>query len=188
MSNNLSNFLVLVLKRLGFIAPFIIYQKNTNEECSLVVSSEFLISLVKILKHHIGYQYEVLSCVSGVDLLLKQHRFLISYELLSIRYNSRLRIKVFANSFSLIPSIVPVFINANWWEREIWDLFGVFFVNHPDLRRLLTDYGFEGHPLRKDFPLIGFNELRYDNNSKSIIYEPVSLSQEFRAFNYETSW
>lgn len=188
MSKNLSDFLVLVLKRLGFLAPIIIYQKNKNEECSIVVSSNGLIPLLKILKHHIGYQYQMLSCVSGADLLLKQYRFLISYELLSLKYSSRLRIKLFVDSFSLVPSIVGIFINANWWEREIWDLFGIYFFNHPDLRRILTDYGFEGHPLRKDFPLIGFTELRYDNTRKSIVYEPVSLSQEFRSFNYETTW
>lgn len=188
MLNRESKYTKLVLKQLGTVVPFILFQKGINNECSLIVAATNITFLLSVLKKHVGYQYNILSCISGADLLTKSYRYLISYELLSICYNSRLRIKLFVNNYDCINSSVNIFVNANWWEREIWDLFGLFFENHPDLRRILTDYGFEGHPLRKDFPLVGFNELRYDNNRKSIVYEPVALSQEFRAFNYETSW
>ena len=108
--------------------------------------------------------------------------------MLSLTFNSRIRIKLFVNEVTPIDSIVPLFRNANWWEREIWDFFGIYFQNHPDLRRILTDYGFEGYPLRKDFPLSGYVEVRYDQSKKRIVVEPIELSQEFRAFNYETPW
>jgi len=108
--------------------------------------------------------------------------------LLSINFSTRLRIKLFVNEYNYIQSLYSLFVNSNWWEREIWDLYGLFFENHPDLRRILTDYGFEGHPMRKDFPLTGFVELRYDNNIKSIVTESLTLTQDFRSFNYETPW
>jgi NADH/F420H2 dehydrogenase subunit C len=177
-----------LLQRIGKSAPIIAFQIYKNYEISLISNSKNLLTLINILKKHIGYQYNLLSCISGVDLLNKDYRFLVSYELLSIKYNSRVRIKVFTNEYSFINSIYNLFVNSNWWEREIWDLYGIFFDNHPDLRRILTDYGFEGHPLRKDFPLTGFIELRYDNNIKSIVTESLTLSQEFRSFNYETPW
>jgi NADH dehydrogenase (ubiquinone) Fe-S protein 3 len=187
MSEN-NNKLNSLIDLLGKYAPIIAFQLYKNNEISLISNSKTLCSLINILKKHIGLQYNLLSCISGVDLLNKNYRFLISYELLSITYSSRLRVKLFINEYSYIPSLFLFFINSNWWEREIWDLYGLFFENHPDLRRILTDYGFEGHPMRKDFPLTGFVELRYDNNIKSIISEPLSLSQEFRYFNYETPW
>jgi len=99
-----------------------------------------------------------------------------------------LRVKVFVNEITSVPSIVPIYINANWWEREIWDLYGIYFDKHPDLRRILTDYGFEGHPMRKDFPLPGFVELRYHESKKRIVAEVLELSQEFRFFTFETPW
>jgi NADH:ubiquinone oxidoreductase subunit C len=108
---------------------------------------------------------------------------MVFYELLSLTFNSRLRIKLFLDDYVIIPSIIGVFENANWWEREIWDLYGICFANHSDLRRILTDYGFEGYPLRKDFPLSGFYEFRYDQNEKNIVAEPVILNQEYRVFN-----
>jgi NADH dehydrogenase (ubiquinone) Fe-S protein 3 len=184
-NNNKLNSLIDLL---GKYAPIIAFQLYKNNEISLISNPKTLCTLINILKKHIGLQYNLLSCISGVDLLNKNYRFLISYELLSITYSSRLRVKLFINEYSYIPSLFLFFINSNWWEREIWDLYGLFFENHPDLRRILTDYGFEGHPMRKDFPLTGFVELRYDNNIKSIISEPLSLSQEFRYFNYETPW
>ena len=110
------------------------------------------------------------------------------YDLLSLTYNSRLRLKVFTNELQSLPSSVKIFINANWWEREIWDLYGIYFDQHPDLRRILTDYGFEGHPLRKDFPLSGYIEVRYDDNKKRIVVEPLELTQEARSFTFESPW
>ena len=111
-----------------------------------------------------------------------RYRFSVVYELLSLSFNFRIRLKVFLNEFSLISSIADVYINSVWWEREIWDLFGIFFENNPDLRRILTDYGFEGFPLRKDFPLSGFYGLYYSSVHKLVLEEPVSLPQEYRSF------
>jgi NADH:ubiquinone oxidoreductase subunit C len=130
----------------------------------------------------------LLSCISGVDLIDQKYRFCLSYELLSIVYNIRLRVKIFINEISTVPSLFKIFINSNWWEREVWDLFGIYFINHPDLRRILTDYGFEGHPLRKDFPLSGYIELRYNIITKRIVSESLELSQEFRLFTFEMPW
>lgn len=113
---------------------------------------------------------------------------MVSYELLSLTYNSRIRVKTFVNEYSILSSITPIFESANWWEREVWDMYGIYFENHPDLRRILTDYGFEGYPLRKDFPLIGFYEFRYNNNTKTIVADLVRFSQDYRYFNYEMPW
>lgn len=169
------------------ILPILAYQRF-NDEIVLVVSVDKLIFLLNILKYHIGYNYQLLSCVSGVDFLGKKYRFSVVYDLLSLTYSSRIRVKVFVNEITSVPSCVDTFINANWWEREVWDLYGIYFDNHPDLRRILTDYGFEGHPLRKDFPLSGYVELRYNESKKRIVVEPVELAQEFRSFTFETPW
>lgn len=178
----------LFLKELLNLTPSFFSQKFKQYDLSLLLESKSLIFSLLVLKNHINFNYKLLSCLSGSDLLKQKFRFVLSYELLSLVFNSRLRIKVFTDEFNYVESSVKVFINANWWEREIWDLFGIYFNNHPDLRRILTDYGFEGYPLRKDFPLMGFRELKYDNNKKIIVSEPVFFSQEFRFFNYETLW
>jgi NADH dehydrogenase (ubiquinone) Fe-S protein 3 len=169
------------------ILPVLAYQRF-NDENSIVISRNNLLSSLTILKNHISYQYKLLSCISGVDFLGKNYRFSVVYDLLSLTYSSRLRVKVFVNEITSVPSIVPIYINANWWEREIWDLYGIYFDKHPDLRRILTDYGFEGHPMRKDFPLPGFVELRYHESKKRIVAEVLELSQEFRFFTFETPW
>lgn len=177
----------LILKKFKGIIPFIAYQ-NINKESILTFSKYYLLFNFKILKTQILYQYALLSCISGIDLIEKSYRFCISYELLSLTYNTRLRIKIFIDKVATIGSINMIFINSNWWEREIWDLFGIYFISHPDLRRILTDYGFEGHPLRKDFPLSGYVELRYDIIKKRLVSEPLELSQEFRSFLFEMPW
>ena len=140
------------------------------------------------MKNHISYQYKLLTSVAGVDFLGKDYRFSVVYDLLSLTFNSRIRVKVFVNEITPLPSAVDIFINANWWEREVWDMYGLYFDNHPDLRRILTDYGFEGHPMRKDFPLSGYVEFRYDEKKKRVIGEPIELTQEFRSFNFEMPW
>lgn len=157
-------------------------------EISLVCLNKNLLLILNILKTHIHFQYNLLTAISGVDLLNEQYRFCVVYELLSVTFNSRVRLKVFLNTINNIDSSVVVFKNANWWEREVWDMFGIFFKNHPDLRRLLSDYGFEGYPLRKDFPLSGYIEIRYNENKKKIMIEPISLSQEYRLFSFELPW
>jgi NADH/F420H2 dehydrogenase subunit C len=178
---------LLKIKSLVKSIPFLVYQEFNNEIC-LVVSKNTLLFVLNFLRLHIGSQYKLLSCISGVDFLTKNYRFSVVYDLLSLTYNSRLRLKVFTNELQSLPSSVKIFINANWWEREIWDLYGIYFDQHPDLRRILTDYGFEGHPLRKDFPLSGYIEVRYDDNKKRIVVEPLELTQETRSFTFESPW
>jgi NADH dehydrogenase (ubiquinone) Fe-S protein 3 len=175
------------LNELQNIIPLIISQ-SFKDENSIVLKSNYLLFSLNILKNHISYQYKLLSCISGIDLLNKNYRFSVSYDLLSLTFNTRLRVKTFVDEITYIPSSVPLFINANWWEREIWDMYGIYFDKHPDLRRILTDYGFEGYPMRKDFPLSGFIELRYDDSKKRIVAETVELTQEFRSFSFETPW
>ncbi len=153
------------LKSLENVIPVISYSLVNNEQ-TLNVNHKNLLFVLNYLKKHINCQFN----------------------LLSLTFNSRIRVKIFVNEVTSVDSIVPVFRNANWWEREVWDLYGIYFQNHPDLRRILTDYGFEGYPMRKDFPLSGYVEVRYDQTKKRIVVEPLELSQEFRAFSYETPW
>ena len=124
----------------------------------------------------------------GVDYPERPERFEVVYNLLSHRHNLRIRIKTSTDEDTPVPSVSGLFSSAAWFEREAWDLYGVFFSDHPDLRRLLTDYGFEGYPMRKDFPLTGYVEVRYDDEQKRVVYEPVSLTQEFRSFDYLSPW
>lgn len=161
-------------KFLGKILPTknILLFKN---ELILIVSSEKLLPVISFLKNNVNCQYKILTSISGTDYLEKNLRFEVSYELLSIRYNSRIRVKTYVDEITPIESITSVYSAADWWEREIWDFLGVFFVNHPDLRRILTDYGFIGYPFRKDFPLSGRVEMRYDATLKRVVYEPVEI-------------
>ncbi len=126
--------------------------------------------------------------ICGVDYPAREKRFDVVYHLLSLRKNQRIRVKLETDAFTPVPSIIEIFPAANWFERETYDLYGVVFADHPDLRRLLTDYGFEGHPLRKDFPLTGFVEVRYDDIQRRVVYEPVKLTQEFRNFDFLSPW
>jgi NADH-quinone oxidoreductase subunit C len=126
--------------------------------------------------------------VCGADYPTRDERFDVVYNLLSIRYNLRVRVKVTTDEDTAVPSVTSIFSAAGWFERETWDLFGIYFDGHPDLRRIMTDYGFEGHPLRKDFPLTGYVELRYDDEQKRVVYEPVKLTQDFRSFDFLSPW
>ena len=175
------------LIELATILPIIVIQQIKNEYI-LICNTKNILVLLKILKFHINYQYKILTAISGVDLIGKKYRFAVVYELLRLTFNSRIRVKLFMDEISSGVSISNLYINANWWEREIWDLYGIYFENHPDLRRILTDYGFEGHPMRKDFPLSGHVEVRYDESKKRVITETVELAQEFRSFSLETPW
>ena len=178
MSFSIKNFEQLIK-----VVPALSYQRMGNEN-SIIVSHDKLILALNTLKLHIGYQYNLLTCISGVDFLGKDYRFSVVYDLLSLTFNSRLRVKVFVNEITAIPSSMCVFINANWWEREIWDLYGIFFENHIDLRRILNDYTFEGFPMRKDYPLSGFGETRYDLNTKRTVIEMLQFSQEYRTYSF----
>jgi len=175
------------LKSIDRLVPIISYSVINNEQ-TINVNHKSLLFVLNCLKKHINCQYNLLTCISGVDLLNNHYRFSVVYDLLSLTFNSRLRVKIFVNEVTSVDSAVPLFCNANWWEREVWDLFGIYFQNHPDLRRILTDYGFEGYPLRKDFPLSGYVEVRYDQSKKRIVVEPIEFAQEFRSFSYETPW
>lgn len=172
---------------LNKILPIILFQKFNSEISLLVRVNNLLISLLT-LKKSILYQFNLLTAVSGVDYYNNKYRFNVTYELLSLVYNTRVRVKVFLTEIDSVPSIVEIFRNANWWEREVWDLYGIFFSNHPDLRRILTDYGFEGYPMRKDFPVYGYVEVFYDSTQKRILIESIELSQEYRVFSFDTPW
>ena len=129
--------------------------------------------------------------VTAVDVPTREKRFEVAYQLLSVDHNSRMRVKTLVGGHEGddgVPSVAHIFSSANWYEREVWDMFGIYFEGHPDLRRILTDYGFQGHPMRKDFPLSGFVECRYDASKKRVVTEPVELAQEFRAFDFASPW
>ena len=175
------------LKNINDIFP-IITASSPGDEDILVVSHIHLLFVLKCLKSHINYQYKMLSCISGVDFISCKYRFGVIYDILSLTNNHRLRIKVFINEITPVDSVINIYINSNWWEREVWDMYGIYFNNHPDLRRILTDYGFEGYPMRKDFPLSGFIELKYDQTKKRIVLEPLELAQEFRSFSFDMPW
>jgi len=172
---------------LNKIIPVILFQKF-NSEISLLVRTKNLLTSLVTLKKSILYQFTLLTAISGVDYYNNKYRFNVTYELLSLVYNTRVRLKVFLTEIDSVPSIVQIFKNANWWEREVWDLYGIFFSNHPDLRRILTDYGFEGYPMRKDFPVYGYVEVFYDSIQKRILIESLELSQEYRVFSFDTPW
>ena len=157
-------------------------------ELMLSVGREQLIAVLSFLRDDQNCQFKQLVDVTAVDYPQRAERFEVVYNLLSLRQNQRVRVKVAADEETPLPSVCPVFNSAVWYEREVWDMYGVTFTGHPDLRRLLTDYGFEGHPLRKDFPLTGYVEVRYDNEQKRVVYEPVSLVQDFRSFDFESPW
>lgn len=159
-----------------------------QKEVSLVIRHNHLIPVLLFLKNHIKYQFRILTCISGVDYPANKYRFKVAYELLSVRYNIRLRVKVLTNELTPIESCGCIFAAASWYESETWDMYGVFFTNHTNLTRLLTDYGFEGYPLRKDFPLSGFVEASYDYTRKRVTNERVELSQEYRAFKFTSPW
>ena len=155
---------------------------------TLHISSKDLVICLKVLKIHTHCQFKVLADITAVDYPTRFLRFEVIYQLLSVRFNMRLTLKMSIPVAASLESATSVYFSASWYEREVWDMFGVFFVNHPDLRRILTDYGFEGHPLRKDFPLIGYTEVRYDEEKKRVVCEPVELSQEFRKFCLDIPW
>ncbi|MBX6321044.1 MAG: NADH-quinone oxidoreductase subunit C [Rhodospirillaceae bacterium] len=147
-----------------------------------------VVDVMRFLRDDPCCLFKLLVDIAGVDYPDRAERFEVVYHLLSLRHNRRIRVKVTAGEDDPVPSITPVFPNAGWYEREAWDLYGIFFSDHPDLRRILTDYGFEGHPFRKDFPLTGYVELRYDEEQKRVVYSPVQLTQEFRNFDFRSPW
>jgi NADH dehydrogenase (ubiquinone) Fe-S protein 3 len=177
---------VLFLKRILKTVVKEIRLKNTDLEIKTTPNN--LRALLYFLQNHTLCQYKQLIDIACSDVPGKTRRFSVNYLLLSIRYNTRINIVVKTNEVSPLPSVTPLYRSANWLEREVWDLYGVFFDSHPDLRRILTDYGFSGHPLRKDFPLTGFVEVYYNDSTKRLSYEPVELAQEYRTFTLQSPW
>jgi NADH-quinone oxidoreductase subunit C len=155
---------------------------------TLKVSREQVTEVLKFLKSDARCLFDCFIDIAGADYPERAKRFEVIYHLLSPRQNLRIRVKTSTDETSPVPSAVDIFPAADWFEREAFDLYGILFSDHPDLRRILTDYGFQGHPLRKDFPLTGFVEVRYDNEQKRVIYQPVKLTQEFRSFDAMSPW
>jgi len=166
----------------------IISQSIAFGELTVVVPASDIVPVLTALRDDSQCLFEVLIDICGVDYPEREKRFDVVYHLLSPRRNQRIRIKCEADEDAAVPSAVAVFPAANWFEREAYDLYGILFSGHPDLRRILTDYGFQGHPMRKDFPLTGYVEVRYDDAQKRVVYEPVKLTQEFRSFDFESPW
>ncbi len=157
-------------------------------ELTCPVEREALPRVLGFLRDDPKCRFTVLCDICGVDYPDRPLRFEVIYNLLSMSLNQRIRLKLETDEEHPVPSAVGLFSCAGWWEREAWDLFGIFFSDNPDLRRILTDYGFDGHPLRKDFPLTGYVELKYDEDQKRVVYEPVALKQEFRSFDFISPW
>ncbi len=157
-------------------------------ELTILVEGARIVEVVSRLRDEPGLRFVSFIDLCGADYPGREKRFDVVYHLLSPRHNRRIRVKVQTDEVTPVPSIIPIFPAANWFEREAYDLYGILFTGHPDLRRILTDYGFQGHPLRKDFPLTGFVEVRYDEDQRRVVYEPVKLQQEFRNFDFLSPW
>jgi len=159
-----------------------------NNELLIEINENDLIQVVQFLKSDEKFKFRQLIDIAGVDYPDEERRFRLVYLFLSHENNNRLKLSIKFEINQVIDSITKIFPSANWMEREVFDMYGIKFKNHPDLRRILTDYGFKGHPLRKDFPLTGFNEVRYSEKEKKVIYEPVKLEQNYRNFDFESPW
>ncbi|MEM6780694.1 MAG: NADH-quinone oxidoreductase subunit C [Pseudomonadota bacterium] len=166
----------------------IMHHSFDKDELCIHVQREAICEVLQFLRDDKECQFKLLVDVCGVDYPEREERFEIVYNMLSMSMNQRIRVKVFTDENTPVPTATGVFSSAGWFEREVWDLYGVYFEGHTDLRRILTDYGFDGHPLRKDFPLTGYVELRYCEEQRRVVYEPVQLTQDFRTFDYLSPW
>lgn len=177
------------LKSIHLMVPkFITKSIISKEEVIIFTNTTNLVSLLTFLRDHTNSQYKMLVDITAVDYPEREERFEVVYMLLSVKYNSRIIVKVAVDEITPIPSVETIFPNAGWYERETFDMFGIFFQENKDLRRILTDYGFEGYPLRKDFPLSGYTEVRYDDSVRRVVVEPLELTQEFRLFDFASPW
>ncbi|OQV16049.1 NADH dehydrogenase [ubiquinone] iron-sulfur protein 3, mitochondrial [Hypsibius exemplaris] len=159
-----------------------------TDELEILIAPEGVIPMTVFLKGHHNCMFANLTDIGAMDVPTRQYRFEVIYNFLSIQYNSRIRVRTYTDEFTPLDSITPILPAANWYEREAWDMFGIYFKGHPDLRRILTDYGFEGHPFRKDFPLSGYVEVRYDDEVKRVVVEPLEMTQEYRKFDLPSPW
>ena len=162
--------------------------KLKHNQIYLNIESDDLLEVILFLKNNIETKFKQLIDITAVDYPEKEKRFKLVYLFLSHKINSRIIVDFFVNENEIVSSLTSIFPSANWMEREVFDMYGIKFKDHPDLRRILTDYNFEGHPLRKDFPLTGHNEVRYSEDNKKVIYEPVKLEQNYRNFDFESPW
>ena len=162
--------------------------KLKHNQIYLNIESDDLLEVILFLKNNIETKFKQLIDITAVDYPEKEKRFKLVYLFLSHEINSRIIVDFFVNENEIVSSLTSIFPSANWMEREVFDMYGIKFKDHPDLRRILTDYNFEGHPLRKDFPLTGHNEVRYSEDNKKVIYEPVKLEQNYRNFDFESPW
>jgi NADH-quinone oxidoreductase subunit C len=183
----------LALKDLGdYVAEAlpqeVLGTKVEFDELIIRARRDLIVKVLTFLRDDVNCRFQQLMDLCGVDYPEREKRFEVVYNLLSLTHNMRVRVKVETDEETPVPSVSGVFSAATWWEREAWDLFGIYFSEHPDLRRIMTDYGFDGHPLRKDFPLTGYVEVRYDDEQKRVVYEPVKLTQEFRTFDFLSPW
>jgi len=172
----------------GALGPSVTGHTVAFGELTLNARASEIVSVLRFLRDDARSLFWCLIDITAVDWPSRERRFDVVYHLLSPKHNARIRVKIEIDETTPVSSVIEVFPNADWYEREIYDLYGVVFTGHPDLRRILTDYGFEGHPLRKDFPLTGFVEVRYDDELKRVVYEPVRLTQEFRNFDFLSPW
>lgn len=157
-------------------------------ELTVTARADQVVKVLKFLRDDSNCKFTILIDICGVDYPERPERFDVVYHLLSPHMNQRVRLKVMTDAKTPVPSVVELFSTAGWFEREAWDMYGIMFSGNPDLRRILTDYGFQGYPLRKDFPLTGFTEVRYSEEEKRVVYEPVKLTQEFRSFDFMSPW
>jgi NADH-quinone oxidoreductase subunit C len=172
----------------GALGPSVTGHALSFGELTLTAQAADIVPVLRFLRDDQRCLFWCLIDITAVDWPSRERRFDVVYHLLSPRHNARIRIKIETDEATPVPSVIEVFSSADWYERETYDLYGVVFTGHPDMRRILTDYGFEGHPLRKDFPLTGFVEVRYDDELKRVVYEPVRLTQEFRDFDFLSPW
>jgi NADH dehydrogenase (ubiquinone) Fe-S protein 3 len=175
-------YLLAVLPK--YIQQLTVYK----DELTLCVAPSAVVPVLTFLRDHTAAQFKQCQDVCGVDYPTRQNRFEVVYNLLSVRHNARIRVKTYCDEVKPVPSVANIFTGANWFEREAYDMYGIMFSGHPDLRRILTDYGFEGYPLRKDFPLSGYVEVRYDEEKKRVVQEPLELAQAFRNFDSSSPW
>jgi NADH-quinone oxidoreductase subunit C len=170
------------------LGPAVTGSRTAFGELTLTVARDQIVPVLTRLRDDPDLQFEVLIDICAVDYPGRPNRFDVVYHLLSPRLNQRIRLKLETDEQSPVASAVEVFRAADWFEREAFDMYGILFTGHPDLRRILTDYGFKGYPLRKDFPMSGYVEVRYDDEQKKVVYEPIKLTQEFRKFDFESPW
>jgi NADH-quinone oxidoreductase subunit C len=188
MKEGLDEFKGYLLQSIESGAGAIAAEILNGDELVMTVPAGDIARVLLFLRDDLRCQFKILTDICGADYLDRDSRFEVVYNLLSIKYNNRIRVKVRAADGELVPTATGVFSAAGWYEREVWDMYGVYFAGHPDLRRILTDYGFDGHPQRKDFPLSGYVEVRYDEEKKRVVYEPVQLTQAYRTFDFESPW